>query len=194
MPRPKSFDENELLVRALMLFWEKGYQKTSMKDLEVLFGLTAPSIYHTFGNKQDLFVVALDQYVKDVIEYRIAEYLGKSSNPIDDIEAFLRSAIGYLVKGKPRFGCLLTNTSIEIHYLVENVSQVIQKGLDRLKLAFFNELVRAKETGYLGSEKNPKDLAVTLFTSYQGILVLARLNTSDKELGKMIDSLIRTLE
>ncbi|MEM8808075.1 MAG: TetR/AcrR family transcriptional regulator [Cyanobacteria bacterium P01_G01_bin.38] len=203
MPRPKSFDKDQLLGEAMVLFWEKGYDKTSLKDLEKLFGLTPPSIYNTFGNKHDLFLSVLDHYLEQVVESRIARYLGQTPNPIHDLEHFFRSAVGYWVEGKPRFGCLLTNSAIlprrgrgcaNAPALTETIDQKIQAGLTQLRDAFHQELVRAKTTGYLKPEQDPAVLATMLLTSYQGLLVLARLKVSDEALEQNVGSIISTLD
>jgi TetR/AcrR family transcriptional regulator, transcriptional repressor for nem operon len=193
MPRPKSFDKSELLGRAMLLFWERGYEKTSLKDLEVTFGLTPPSIYHTFGNKQDLFLSVLDYYLEAVIDSRIKEYLNKSPNPIHDLEKFFLSGLGYLVKDKPRFGCLLTNTASETTYLTESSDQRIQDGLARLRDAFYKELIRAQTTGHLNTGQDAAELAMMLLTSFQGFLVLARLKISDRKLQQGVKSVINML-
>src|SRR5690349_24968801 len=66
MPRPKSFDQDTVLDQAVQLFWERGYEATSMADLEAHLGLGRQSLYNTFGDKQALFLKALERYRNDV--------------------------------------------------------------------------------------------------------------------------------
>lgn len=193
MARPKSFDKRKLLHKAMVLFWEKGYERTSLKDLEGAFGLKPSSIYNTFGNKQTLFLSVIDRYLDEVIAGRIGEYLNQTPNAIDDLEMFLRSAVGYLMADKPRFGCLLTNTAIETIHLTEDIEQKVQEGLAQLQDAFGNELVRAQQTGDLKPDQDVDVLATMLLASYQGVLVLSRLRVSDEMLQRSVDSIISTL-
>ena len=67
MARPRSFDTDSVLTSAMMLFWQQGYEATSIRDLERASGLTAPSLYGAFGNKEALFTAALQRYVDTVI-------------------------------------------------------------------------------------------------------------------------------
>lgn len=193
MARPKSFDKSQLLQKAMVLFWEKGYERTSIKDLERVFGLKPPSIYNTFGNKQTLFLNVIDCYLEQVIDSRIGDYLNQSSNAIEDLETFFRSAVGYLMTDKPRFGCLLTNTAVETVHLTEEIDQKVQAGLTRLREAFYIELERAQESKDLATNEDLDVLATMLLTSYQGLLVLSRLQVPDELLQDSVDGIIRTL-
>ncbi|MBX2863647.1 MAG: TetR/AcrR family transcriptional regulator [Leptolyngbyaceae cyanobacterium MAG.088] len=193
MARPKSFDQEKLLQKAMVLFWEKGYERTSLKDLEEAFGLKPPSIYNTFGNKQTLFLSVIDCYLEQVVDNRIGEYLNQSPNAIDDLEAFLRSSLGYWMADKPRFGCLLTNTAIETVHLTKEIDEKVQGGLTRLRDAFYGELVRAQASGDLFACQDLAAFATMLLTSYQGLLVLSRLQVADEMLQHSVDSIIRTL-
>ncbi|WP_246772684.1 TetR/AcrR family transcriptional regulator [Paenibacillus polymyxa] len=62
MSRSKEFDETEVLDKAMQLFWEQGYEKTSMTDLVKHMGIHRRSLYDTFGDKHTLFLMALDRY------------------------------------------------------------------------------------------------------------------------------------
>ena len=66
MARPKSFDEEAVLDQAVQLFWERGYEGTSLADLEAHLGLGRQSLYNSFGDKHALFLKALDRYRRDI--------------------------------------------------------------------------------------------------------------------------------
>ena len=63
MPRPKEFSEIAALDAAVDCFWQRGYEATSMRDLAVSMGISAPSLYNAFGDKQTLFARALERYL-----------------------------------------------------------------------------------------------------------------------------------
>jgi TetR/AcrR family transcriptional regulator, transcriptional repressor for nem operon len=193
MARQKSFDESVSLDRAMVLFWERGYERTSLKDLEVALGLTPPSIYNAFGNKQDLFIKVLERYLEAVVDQRLEQFLRPNTHPLDNVQSFLQSAVGYLVKDKPRFGCLLTNTAIEAKVLKEPVSQIVGRGLNRIRDAFYSELMRAQSLGLLSKDRDIKGLSNWLLTCYQGLLVLARLNISEQQLKLNVQSVMAEL-
>jgi len=64
MARTREFDEEKVLEAAMQLFWEKGYEATSLSDLTARMGIQRPSIYSTFGDKKELFEAALRRYKK----------------------------------------------------------------------------------------------------------------------------------
>ena len=80
MARPKEFDIDQVLDRATELFWTKGYEETSMRDLEEGLGVGRQSLYSTFGDKRDLFLAALDRYASLQRE-RIAPLLAAGRRP-----------------------------------------------------------------------------------------------------------------
>ena len=67
--RPREFDVEEALAAALHVFWEKGYEGASLTDLTEAMGITRPSLYAAFGNKEDLFKRALDLYEREKLAY-----------------------------------------------------------------------------------------------------------------------------
>ena len=108
MARPRSFDADSVLSSVMTLFWQQGYEATSIRDLERASGLTAPSLYGAFGNKEALFTAALQRYVDTVIVPAIeaATALG-----LPGVRAMFTS-IADKDPALPR-GCLLAVTSCE---------------------------------------------------------------------------------
>lgn len=74
MARPKTFDHDQVLDRAVELFWRKGYEATSIQDLVEAMGIQRGSLYAAFGSKQDLFLAVLDRY-GDVVVRKLLEIL-----------------------------------------------------------------------------------------------------------------------
>jgi AcrR family transcriptional regulator len=87
--RPKSFDRDMTIVDAMLLFWIKGYEATSVKDIEKATGLKTSSLYNTFGGKEQLFVISLKHYAEFIIDRRVKRYLTQN-DPIKSNQINLR--------------------------------------------------------------------------------------------------------
>src|SRR5215211_7704351 len=112
MARTKSFDENTVLDQAVQLFRERGYEGTSLADLEAHLGLGRQSLYNAFGDKQALFLKALDRYRREVGEEAVAR-LNAPGAGLEAIRMFFQHTIDMLTADGPRSGCLVANTILE---------------------------------------------------------------------------------
>ena len=98
MPRPKSFDRDEVLEQAMNLFWDFGYRATSIQDLENHLGINRVSLYREFGSKHDLFLATLDNYSDEVISSGLA-LLTSSSDGLASIRRFFEMTHGAWARG-----------------------------------------------------------------------------------------------
>ena len=111
MAGTKQFDHGTVVDRAMMLFWHKGYGRTSIQDLEKATRLRRGSLYNAFGDKQGLFVAALKRYETTVSQERIKQL--SNPDPYRAIEGFLETLITQMGEPSRPRGCLHTNTSLE---------------------------------------------------------------------------------
>jgi len=175
MPAPAKHSEEKLLDRAVEQFWVAGYGATTIRDLERALDVTAPSIYHRWGGKDELFERAIAHYVATVIEPRIARYLGASDEPIVDLYRFFRTA------QSPR-GCMLTTAAVELGPRSSAVRTCVERGLDVMRAGLHGEAARLVERDLVPGP--PADLAQTLLVDMQGLMVLSRLGLSSEELRR----------
>ena len=98
MPRPRGFRNNTTLSRAMRVFWQQGYDQTSVRDLELATGLNASSLYNAWGGKEALFRQVLDYYVEGIVQRRIETYLQKG-DPIRGIRRFFETTYEYIDPG-----------------------------------------------------------------------------------------------
>ncbi|TDD69314.1 TetR/AcrR family transcriptional regulator [Jiangella aurantiaca] len=109
--RPRQFDRDEALDRAMRLFWTRGYQDTSIADLTDVLGIGSPSLYAAFGSKASLFRAAADRYEAGEGGRPFAA-LAAAPTARDGVEALLRGNVALFTKrGGPR-GCLLTRATL----------------------------------------------------------------------------------
>jgi len=113
MARPREFDESHALDAAMQCFWRRGYEATSLRDLMRAMGLTAPSLYNSFGDKQKLFVRTLERYLDHTTRDRLRR-LEQTLPPRRALECFFAEIIEHSLKDKERKGCFLVNSALEI--------------------------------------------------------------------------------
>lgn len=171
MPRTKEFRPEEALDAAMHLFWSRGYGATSMRDLLDGMGIGRGSFYDTFGDKRALFLAALDRF-EEVRTSWVIEALEGSG--LDGIEEVFRRSVDNLVESEPRRGCLMANTAVELAPHDAEVAGRISRYVRRTQTAFENALLRARESGGVPSDRDPRALARFLVNNLHGLRVLAR--------------------
>ncbi|MEM6431351.1 MAG: TetR/AcrR family transcriptional regulator [Deinococcota bacterium] len=176
MARPKSFKQAEALEKAMQLFWEKGFEATSIQDLVDAIGINRQSLYNTFGDKKQLFLQSLDLYRTRGLE-GILQQLAEDKpvqQKIADVFRFIIDASIYDSRG-----CLIANSTLELANHDDDVATIVCDNLENYEAAFKQVLLEAQQRGELSSDKNPDALARYLFSSLQGIRVTAKA-TNDR--------------
>jgi TetR/AcrR family transcriptional repressor of nem operon len=180
MAPPLKHSDREILDRARERFWVHGYGGTSIRDLERALKLSAPAIYHRFGDKDALFGCVIDHYVETIIAPRVATYLGASDDPLVDLYRFFRTA------QSPR-GCMLTTTAIELGPTSSVIRARVERGLGVMRDGLHGEAQRVIDRRIVVGE--PANLAHALLLDLQGLMVLSRLGIDDNELRQRTQSL-----
>lgn len=191
MPRPRAFQENLTLSRAMRVFWEHGYEKTSIRHLESATGVRASSLYNTWGGKENLFRQVLDYYIEGIVQRRIDTYL-RSGDPVTGIRRFFETTFDYLDRDRDPLACLLTNTAQELGRRDPAVQEQLARGMDRVETAFRTALERAPNR--LPPGRTPDDLARNLAMGLQGILVTSRVTPDRERLQALTDAILAPLE
>ncbi|MGN8251962.1 TetR/AcrR family transcriptional regulator [Pseudomonas sp. SMV7] len=110
--RPREFDRHQALVQAMLLFWDKGYDGTSLNELMTAMKIKSPSLYAAFGSKEDLFLEALELYWSTVGE-EIWSELYKHERAQDSIQAVLLATARILTREDRPHGCFVTQTDLK---------------------------------------------------------------------------------
>ena len=172
MPRTKEFEPEAALQQAMELFWQKGYEATSMRDLLRGMGIGRGSFYGTFGDKRSLFLAALDRFERTGTAW-ILEAL-EGPEPMAAIRYVFERTVENLVGSEPRRGCLLANSAVELAPHDPEVAERISRYVRRTEDAFERALVRARSAGDLPEKEDPTSLARFLVNNLHGLRVMAR--------------------
>ena len=153
MARPKAYDRDAVLVAARNLFWERGYEATSISDLEQRTGLNRSSLYQEFGSKHALLEAALSSYVDEVVAALLADLHGAAAS-LETVAAFFaRLAALFRSSTRPAMhGCLLVNTIAELEGRDERVRPAGAGYRRRLRAGFAAALTKASQLGQIETD------------------------------------------
>jgi len=174
MARPRAFNEEEVIDKAVEVFWAKGYEATSMQDLIDAMGIQRGSLYGTFGGKQNLFLKSLKRYSVTVVK-KLLEILESKPSAVESIELFFSQLVEHLLTAGELRSCLVTNSAIERGLRDEETRQLVLQLLNALENGFYKTLLRAKENGELSTDLDLKVVANYLTSSMQGLLVMGKV-------------------
>lgn len=182
MARPREFDEAEAVRRAGRTFWTRGYQATSIRDLESATGLVAGSLYKAFGSKRELFLLCLEQYMKE--ESYLALLLKMFDKPFEEA---LRRIFDIIIESSSETsdrpaGCLATNLVSELLNVDPELGDAAASGLAEMHKALKFRVKWAVESGDVAASQDVGALASYLMVVIQGMLLVA---TSTKDLEVM---------
>ena len=192
MPRPKSFDRDEVLEQAMNLFWDSGYRATSIQDLENHLGINRVSLYREFGSKHDLFLAALDKYSDEVMSSGLA-LLTSSSDGLASIRRFFEMTLEALEKGNWR-SCLMSNSASELARHDRDTARRTEQNMARVEGAFLSALTRARGLGELASDADLPSVAQYLATLQLGLGLLGKATADRTRLRNTVDVVLRHLE
>jgi TetR/AcrR family transcriptional regulator, transcriptional repressor for nem operon len=179
----KQFDRNEVLDRAMTLFWTRGYEATSIQDLVEATGLNRGSIYGSFGDKQGAFLAVVDRYLETVGKSLTMEL--SDPDPRRAIERMFDSIIRRT--SDPRFprGCLITNSALECPASGDAITRKIAQGIGQQESAIYSVLRQAQAEGSLAATRDARALARFFLGVAQGLNVVNKA-VADPEMLKDI--------
>ncbi len=178
MARTKDFDENEVLIKAVNLFWYKGYNGTSIQDLVDGLGISRSSLYDTYGDKHTLFMKALESYQTSASGV-MCNIISNNVSAKVAIRRLLELTTLELVGDNQHRGCFMTNAAVEVAPHNAEVSNMICQNDQLIEDAFYQAIKKGQESGEITNKKDARALARFIFNAMQGIRVSAKL-TSDK--------------
>jgi TetR/AcrR family transcriptional regulator, transcriptional repressor for nem operon len=192
MPRPREFDVDAALAAAMTTFWERGYAGASLSDLTAATGVGRQSLYLAFGDKQALYLAALDRY-RAVFQVPLLEALRGGG----DIRQVLRAALVSLIDGScgpVESGCLLVNAATERSGQDQRVRRRVAAAFEALEDALVEALDRAAEAGALPAGRDHRAQARLITTVIQGLRVVAAVNDDPRMLRDTIDTALAVLD
>jgi TetR/AcrR family transcriptional regulator, transcriptional repressor for nem operon len=192
--RPRSFDVDAAVERAMNVFWSRGYHATALPDLLRATKLSRGSLYAAFGDKHSLFLRALDRYIADALA-RVDVELDPRGEPVDGLHAWLAGYVERTSGAKGRRGCLLVATAMELAGQDAEVNRRIAAFFKAMEGRVADALSRAKAAGRLADGVVPASAARILVCFVEGLRVVGKtappLSTSQSTADALLDRFIR---
>lgn len=190
MGRNRKYDRADVLDRATGLFWQKGYQATSMADIVRVTGLNTASMYKEFGDKSGLFEGALRHYREHVMAPRIKILTDRPD--LSGIEAFLKSVVEGAVKETYR-GCLMMNHLAQKHTISREAMRLIDDFTATMEALVETALRNAQAGGELPAGKDPAALASYVMCCVHGLVLYGRHQDKKGGIRQIYETILRVL-
>ncbi|MGY0500418.1 TetR/AcrR family transcriptional regulator [Nocardia sp. FBN12] len=190
--RPRGFDRDIALRRAMEVFWELGYDSASMSDLTTAMGINSPSLYAAFGDKEALFRAAVELYGRSEGSHT-ARALREQPTAYAAVEAMLRDNIAtYTDPGVPN-GCMVVLAGATYATRTASVREFLAEARRRTTADIRDRLDRGVVEGDLAPGTETASLAMLYSTVLYGLSIQARDGVSPDELSAAVDSAMQTL-
>ena len=184
--------EEEVLEKALNLFWQQGYHATSIQDLVDHLGINRASIYDTWGDKHGLYLETLKQYRRNTSS-QFLEKLRSERSAEHIVRDFLTDIIHDASKDLHGKGCYLSNAATELANCDQAVNDLFTDNRFKME-AVLNELSReGQESGEFSTQHSSKALARFVFNTAGGLRLLAKGKITPVELEEVVDVAISAL-
>lgn len=193
MGRPRNFDYDDALSQAMTVFWDKGYNGASMRDLTGAMGISVPSLYAAFGDKHQLYLKTIDLYsdvdgCAPIVAFEQEDDIEKA------VYGFFNAIIGYATEHESGAkGCFLAS-SVSTHIgQVEGVAERVKKAIQDTEKRLASRFDKEVEKGNLPDDFPSKERAALLFDIRQGYMFRARAGWSARQLRTNLKSRVQLI-
>ncbi len=175
----------------MLVFWEKGYEATSIPDLLKAMGLSRSSLYNTFGDKRALFLEALRFYQKQMDSRQ--EILNRATSVKEGITEYFNQRIESAYSTEHPKGCMTTNTSIELSTPDNQLKELVKNRFLGLENSFYQLLEKGRLSGEIKSTTDTKSLACLFMNLNHSINIMGKVNIDRLHIGQMIKAVINII-
>ena len=193
MARHKQFDRDEVLHKAMEVFWSRGYGAASIQDLVKHMGINRQSLYDTFGDKHALYLKALDLY-RQVETRKLFELLEKRGS----VRKALRQLFGGVIEGAlgdgQRRGCFMGNAMSELAGRCKETAARTCSNMAAMEDVLYRALLRGKKEGDLPGVRDPRAVARFLNSSLQGLVLMAKATRDRQTLEDVVKVTLSVLD
>lgn len=193
MPRVKLFDENDVLEKAMDLFWKQGYYATSIQDLVNHLGINRASLYDTFGGKKDLFDKVFHLY-REKNSVGLRTFLNAHHDVRVGFRQLFLRAIDEAISDHNNKGCFVVNTTIEFIPNDSEMMKVLQDNKTKFEKILFDYLKHGVDQNQISKDKNLKVIASLFYTFNNGLRVVTKVNFDKKQFIASVDELLGVLD
>ena len=193
MSAPIKFNRDEVIEKAKNLYWEKGYHATSMRNLQDVVNMHPGSIYAAFGSKDKLFTESLNRYAVEGAK-RLADCVAQKDTVLDGLQHFIHTVIVCNKATAPSGMCMIVKTVAE---LTQNDSPELLAHatsiLEGIEASFAKLFAQAVDSGEIGKDKDPIELARYLQIQIIGLRTYAQVTNDQQAVERYIDNIFKNM-
>jgi len=193
MARQKEFDRDEVLHKAMEVFWTRGYEGASIQDLVKHMGINRQSMYDTFGDKHSLFLKALDRY-REIQSRKVFEVLERPGSMKKNLRQLFEEAVARSLSAEGRRGCFVGNSMSELAGRCKETATRTCNSVASAEKMFQKALQRGKEQGELRRVSDTRAVARFLYSNLQGLLLMAKATRDRKLLNDVVKVTLSVLD
>lgn len=193
MPRRKKFDQEDVLRKAMLLFWKKGYYDTSVQDLVDVLGINRASLYDTFGGKKKLFDKAFETY-RSTINQGLEYFLNSQENVKSGLRLLFEKMIDDDHSDPDCKGCFIVNTTTELIPADMHLQAIINTHKSNIETHFLSFLKKGQDSGQIPPEKDLHMIASLLYTLMTGLRVVNKTRPAMAESMASVDAVLSLLD
>lgn len=183
--RPSAFNKDEVLEKALQVFWLRGYEAASMAEITDAMGISRPSIYNAFGNKEALFDQVLQKYVDGPVSFVRKSIQEPTAKQV--VEKFLTGTVELFTNDQLRRGCLIAQAALSCSQESSLVKQKLIQRRNNYETAMRIRFESAQKSHDLPSNTNPATLAKYIVTVQQGMSLQATSGATKADLMGIVN-------
>jgi TetR/AcrR family transcriptional regulator, transcriptional repressor for nem operon len=193
MARQKEFDRDEVLQKAMEVFWSRGYEAASIQELVTHMRINRQSLYDTFGDKHALYLQALDRY-RDVEGRKLIELLERPGSVKKSLRQLFERVVEEALCDGQRRGCFMGNAMSELAGHCKDTAARTCSNMEAAEGAFYRALLRGKKEGELKGVREPRAVARFLYSSLQGLALRAKATQDRKTLEDVVKVTLSVLD
>jgi TetR/AcrR family transcriptional regulator, transcriptional repressor for nem operon len=193
MPRPREFDADKALDRAMRLFWEHGYHATSVQDLMQAAGVQKQSLYCAFGDKRSLFLKCLNLYTKQTL-LATQKMLNDADSPLDGIARVMRFVSQAPDSKNCPPGCLMANTALELGLGDPGVAGEIRRMFRGIEKMLSAAVRKAQAHGEISKKLDCIAVGQSLVNTISGIRILEKTGASKQQVRTIVETALAAIE
>lgn len=173
MPRQKQYDPDAVVEKAMNVFWEKGYEATSVQELVDATGINRFSMYQAFGDKRGLFLRALDHYFSRVLP-QIVHLSEEPTGGVATIRKYFEALETTILSPLGHRGCFGQNTGVELAFRDDTALEPLNRMYTQLERNFENALQASRSRNEIDPAVSIPEIARFLVTVAQGMILMAK--------------------
>jgi TetR/AcrR family transcriptional regulator, transcriptional repressor for nem operon len=193
MARPREFDADIALNKAMRLFWEQGYQATSLQDLMKAVGVKKQSLYGAFGDKRSLFLKCLSLYAQQTF-VTVQAMLNATDTPLNGIKRVLHYASRPAESRNCPAGCLMTNTALELAQRDPEIAEEVRRMFRGFEEILVGAVRRAQEVGEISKNVDSATVGQSLANTINGIRVLEKTGAPQRQVKAVVDAALASIQ